>query len=301
MSVEEFGLSETAPHENPLVPNAKLRQIYTAMVEARVLDEHIAKLQRKAKGRHRLYSTSGQEAIRVTTAVELQSGDLVSDGQMTVTMDYLLGAKPSALLRDFISRSSGTKARTGTGAKGSITGRPLPWIEGGDDTSDRLKSAIGAALALKTLMQSNLVLAYVDAAEMPKKSWKPILAIAAELNLPIIFVVLPSRSKENGKGASVCAKARSAGVPGIPVDANDAVALYRVAQESFGRTRGGDGPVLIECISGRIKGQRTEEPDDPILQMKDFLTGRKVCDQEWANHVGDALHKAIARTIPAGA
>lgn len=298
--MEGFGLSETAPYENPLVPNAKLRQIYTAMVEARLLDEHIAKLQRKAKGRPQLYSTSGQEAIRVTTAIELQSGDLVSDGQMTVTMDYLLGAKPSALVRDF-SKSSGTKARTATGTKGSITGRQLPWIDDGDDTSDRLKSAVGAALALKALMQSKVVLAYVDAAEMPKKLWKPILAVAAKLNLPIIFVVLPRVNRKNGKGTSVCAKARSAGVPGIPVDANDAVALYRVAQESFGRTRGGDGPVLIECISGRIKGRRTDEPDDPILQMKDFLIGRKVCDEEWANHVGDALHKTIARTTPASA
>jgi len=294
-------LSETAPYENPLVPNAKLRQIYTAMVETRLLDEHIAKLQQKAKGPHRLYSTSGQEAVRVTTAIDLQSGDLVSADQMTVTMDYLLGAKPSALLQDFISKSSGTKARTATETKRLITGRLLPWIEGEDDTSDRLKSALGAALALKTLMQSKVVLVYVDAAEMPKKSWKPILAIAAKLNLPIIFVVLPRMGRKNGNAASVCAKARSAGVPGIPVDANDAVALYRVAQESFGRTRGGDGPVLIECISRRIKGQRTDEPDDPILQMKDFLIGRKVCDEDWANHVGDALHKAIARTVAAGA
>ena len=38
----EGWLSETGMYENPLVPNAKLRQMYVAMAEARVLDEHIA-------------------------------------------------------------------------------------------------------------------------------------------------------------------------------------------------------------------------------------------------------------------
>ncbi len=42
-------LSETEPQENPLVNNKKLRQMYLAMVEARILDEHVAKLQRRAQ------------------------------------------------------------------------------------------------------------------------------------------------------------------------------------------------------------------------------------------------------------
>ncbi len=45
----EGWLSETGKYENPLVPNAKLRQMYVAMAEARVLDEHIAALQKNAK------------------------------------------------------------------------------------------------------------------------------------------------------------------------------------------------------------------------------------------------------------
>lgn len=284
-------MSETAPHENPLVPNAKLRQIYTAMVEARLLDEYVARLQRKAKARHRLYSTFGQEAARVTMAVGLKSGDLISDVQINATMDFLLGARLHLLLRHIAAVVSGTKDRTTMQAKEATAPRQLPWTDDADDPVDRLKIAIGAAVALKMAARTNVVVAYVEQTEISKKDWKQILALAAKLNLPIIFVVLPGTDGKNTGAANVCAKARSAGIPGIPVDANDAVALYRVTQESLGRSRGGDGPVLIECVPLEAAGQRTEETDDSILRMKEFLIGRKVCDEAWANHAGDAFRK----------
>ncbi len=84
-------MSETGQHENPLVPNKKLRQMYVAMAEARVLDEHIVRLQKGVKGRRRLDSTRGQEACRVSTAIDLVAGDLVSDSQVGVVMDLLAG------------------------------------------------------------------------------------------------------------------------------------------------------------------------------------------------------------------
>ncbi|WP_348266366.1 thiamine pyrophosphate-dependent enzyme [Edaphobacter paludis] len=287
-------MSETAPHENPLVPNKKLRQIYTAMVEARLLDEHIAKLQRKAKSRHRLYSTSGQEACRVATALELNPGDLVSDLQVSATMDLLFGTSLAPLLRHVAAVVSGTQSRTTLLSEELTAKRQLPWT---DDASDRLKMALGAALAFKTLKQDNIVVAYTHHADLPKRSWNQVLALAAELSLPIIFVVLPEPDIKKSPATNICAKARSAGLPGIPVDVNDAVALYRVAQESIGRARGGDGAVLIECISYRPAGQRSNKIDDPILHMKNFMTGRQVCSEDWADHAGDTFRKNLAASI----
>lgn len=280
-----------AVHENPLVPNKKLRQIYTTMVEARLLDEHIAKLQRKAKARHRMYSTLGQEACRVATAIELNSGDLVSDTGINATMDLIFGAALTPLLRRITEVISGTQPRTTTLAKEAIAKRHLPWI---DDADDRLKLALGAAFALKTRMLNNIVVVYVRYTELPKRSWKEVLASAAGLGLPIIFVVLPEVENKNGGSTNICVKARSAGMPGIPVDINDAVALYRVAQESIGRARGGGGPILIECISLRSAGQRRNKIDNPILHMENFMTERKICTKAWTNRIGNAFLKKLA-------
>jgi TPP-dependent pyruvate/acetoin dehydrogenase alpha subunit len=279
-------------HENPLVPNAKLRQMYVAMAEARVLEEHVAGLQRRvkgAKGRRRLDSVRGQEACRVSTAIDLEPGDLVSDSQAGVVMDLLAGAKVSSLLKRVAELHSGKKAK-GLKSNGA-SARVLPWI---DDAGERLRMAMGAALSFKTLGRANVVVAYVRHSEVDKGVWRKVLELAGRLELPVIFVVLPAMKGERGDGmTNVSAKTARWGVPGIPVDAGDAVALYRVAQESLGRTRGGDGPVLIECVAYQTEGSGGDAVGDPLVQMKKFLLGRKVCTKAWLERASDGLRRRI--------
>ncbi len=276
-------LSQTVPHENPLVNNKKLRQMFVAMTEARCLDEHIARLQRRRKTRLRLDSIRGQEACRVSTAIDLVPGDLVSDSRGGAPMDLILGAPAGSLLKRLTVRDSDAKAH------GSVSEKQLPWIE---DVEDRLRIAMGAALAFKTLKRQNIVVAYVLAREASGGVWKRALTLAAKLDLPMIFVVLPEKA---GKRKDVSRKARSYGLPGIPVDASDAVALYRVSQESIGRTRGGDGPVVIECVAYRLKSKQGVSVLDPVAQMKEFLLARKVSNQTWMGRIEETFRKRLAK------
>jgi TPP-dependent pyruvate/acetoin dehydrogenase alpha subunit len=101
------------------------------------------------------------------------------------------------------------------------------------------------------------------------------------------------KGEKRGGVANLSAKTARWGVPGIPVDAGDAVALYRVAQESMGRTRGGDGPVLIECVEYRVEGKGGSDPVDPLIPMKEFLLSRKVCTKAWLKGAGDRLRRRI--------
>jgi acetoin:2,6-dichlorophenolindophenol oxidoreductase subunit alpha len=272
-------LSETKPHENPLIPNKKLRELFVAMVEMRLLDEHIAGLQRGVKAR-RLESTRGQEACRVSMAIDLVPGDLVSDAQVGVAMGLLAGVKVGALLRQVEADSSVTA---------NAAGRELPWIE---NVGDRLRMAMGAALSFKMLKRTNVVMAYVREGAVSNGMWRRVLTFASKFELPIIFVVLPGGAGKKSTRDEVgvlSAKARACGVPGIPVDSSDAVALYRVAQESLGRMRGGDGPVLVECVAFPVKGRRR----DSVVLMREFLLGRKVCSEAWLDAAGDRLARQI--------
>jgi TPP-dependent pyruvate/acetoin dehydrogenase alpha subunit len=283
-------LSETGLHENPLVPNKKLRQMYVAMVEARVLDEHITKLQKRVKGRRRLASTHGQEACRVSAAIDLGPGDLVSDSQIGVVMDLLAGERVGSLLKRVAEIHSGKKIKSVKAA--GVSARLLPWIE---DAGERLRMAMGAALSFKTLGQANVVVAYVRHGEVARREWRQVLGLASKLELPVIFVVLPAVKGEKRNGmADLSAKTARWGVPGIPVDDGDAVALYRVAQESMGRTRGGDGPVLIECVPCRVEGKGAAGSVDPVEEMAKFLLDRKVCTKAWLKSAGEGLRRRIA-------
>jgi acetoin:2,6-dichlorophenolindophenol oxidoreductase subunit alpha len=283
-------LSEAGLHENPLVPNKKLRQMYQAMVEARVLDEHIARMQKGLKACRKLNSTRGQEACRISTAIDLQPGDLVSDSHVEVTMDLLAGTKIDSLLKRVDAFHAG-KIDRATFSRDDASGRQLPWIE---DPVDQLKVAIGAALSFKTLKRENVVVAYARRDELAKWQWRRVLELVSKLDLPMIVVALPGAEKKNPTAKSLSSKARSWGLPGMPVDASDAVALYRVAQESMGRTRMGGGPVLIDCVTYKTKGEKADSHADPLLRMKDFLLGRKVCTETWLQNAGDSLRRRLS-------
>ncbi|WP_263365636.1 thiamine pyrophosphate-dependent enzyme [Edaphobacter bradus] len=284
------GVSKSEPDENPLIPNQKLRRIYTAMLEARQLDGHIAKLQRKLKPSQRFDSTFGQEACRVSTGLELRASDLISEAKPGPVTDLILGAKVSSLLKTFARKRTGARRSTSSTTQPEDRAQQLPAIE---DPEERLRVVIGAALVLKTHKRGSVVLAYVRRRELGSSTWKKILTLAAKLELPMIFVVLPgSLDKKSSAQMLLSAKASACGVPGIPVDSTDAVALYRVAQEALGRTRGGDGPVLIECLPYRLHGQTTAH-HDPLIQISKYLLDRRVCDQAWLDKVGKALQKQL--------
>jgi TPP-dependent pyruvate/acetoin dehydrogenase alpha subunit len=285
-------LSEAELHENPLVPNKKLRQMYLAMAEARVLDDHIVKLQRVSKRLRGLDSARGQEACRVSTAIDLEPGDLVSDSQPGFVMDLLAGEKAASLLERIAARSSGKKAKKASTSGAS--GRLLPWI---DDSGERLRMSMGAALSFKVLGRPHVVVAYVRRGSVSKGDWRRILSLASKLELPVIFVVLPStKRRETGNHENLSNEARRWGVPGIPVDAADAVALYRVAQESLGRSRGGDGPVLIECLEFLKKAKGRDMAADPLVLLADSLVRRNICTKAWLEKTGNGLRRRIEAT-----
>ncbi|WP_433964940.1 hypothetical protein [Tunturiibacter gelidiferens] len=144
-------MSDAGLYENPLVPNKKLLQMYGVMADARALDEHIAGLQKGVKGRRRLGSTRGEEACRVSIALDLLPGDLVSDSQPSVVMDLIAGAQSKAQIDSLLRRVAEFHEGKIDGAKLAREGalvRVLPWVE---DAGDRLRMAMGAALSFKTL------------------------------------------------------------------------------------------------------------------------------------------------------
>jgi TPP-dependent pyruvate/acetoin dehydrogenase alpha subunit len=250
------------PWENPLIPNKRLRQLYTAMAELRLLEEHIVALQRRARPASRLRLSPGEEAIRVSTALSLLPGDLTSDAAPGIATRFLRGAKLADIVHAaYLSVSKSKPAPT-----------ELPLAE---DAAARLHIALGASLASQK--KGRLVLAHVYPGELTTSEWKSLFRIAANCFAPVLFVALPASAATPGRLSEL---STASGVPGIPIDAADAVGLYRVVQESMLRIRAGGGPVLMECIPFRLPGKKMP-PSDPVLNMRASLTHRKIADDAW--------------------
>ncbi len=260
------------PGENPLVPHETLRQMYLKMLHARLLTKHLA-----GKAKTRLpASVHGQEACRASVAQGLVQGDLVADSQPGPLMSLMLGAKPSGLLQ-----------------KKPVTppSSLLPFLDAADD---RLNATLGAAFALKHLGRAGVAVVFVEQDEAGSKLWRRSLTVAAQQELPVLFIALAG-ARHDGR-ARLTAVAHASGSAGIAVDAADAIAFYRVVQESMIRLRTSGGPVLIEAIAFRPDTKSKTLSPDPVAVMRQCLIQRKAATKAWIKSAESAFRRQLSKT-----
>ena len=111
--------SETPAYENPLIPNARLRQIYLAMLRAQMLEKALpaARRTRAVAAVSQGYATgiAGLEACLASTSVDLGPHDLVSDALAGGVLDFLRGAavqrdRPELIVLDPPRAGAGAEA-----------------------------------------------------------------------------------------------------------------------------------------------------------------------------------------------
>jgi hypothetical protein len=234
-------------HENPLLPNAKLKELYALMQRARALSKAPATAPRF-------------EAILGATLMHVEPGDFVSPP---------LGALPAALLA-----AERTAAKSRKKPLPASPATPLP-------AHQRLATVAGVAQGLKLAGANRLAAFYTDAgaaSARTEEGWAEALTYAYRAELPLLFVcadVMDGPRVSNPKAISwptMSKLARSLRLPVLTVDGTDAVAVYRVMQESAHRARMGDGSAVIWCALPR---ERTDA-NDPVRKMRRYLTARNL-------------------------
>ncbi|HEY5861019.1 MAG TPA: thiamine pyrophosphate-dependent enzyme, partial [Actinomycetota bacterium] len=114
-------------------------------------------------------------------------------------------------------------------------------------------------------------------------------------------------------------RAEGYGFPGVRVDGNDVLAVYRATKEAADRARAGGGPTLIEALTYRIGAHSTaDDPSryrddtevevarafDPIARFRTWLTAGGTVDdatvESWEQEI-DAEVLAIREGVVAQA
>lgn len=281
------------PFENPLVPNARLKQILLAMHRVHAFDRALPLKQRSG--------VAGLEACLVAPAIDLGPGDLVSDALRGATLDFLRGT-PLHLALNPKARSLKNRVLADSGASS-----PLPWTPRHEE---RLWLALGATCALRSPARSRpgttqeperpACVCFLRRNQVSPATLVRAFQFADEQRLPVVFVALPAslqaRDSTPGPIGRLALRSR---VPAIAADRDDAVALYRVAQESLGRARAGGGPALIDCVAldqGRAAGA-TRDPRQtagPLSAIERYVLERKIVTSEWIARET----RAFARRLP---
>ena len=274
--------------ENPLMPDERLRQMYTAMVQVRMIEEHLLAKGSRARGQGEIATIRGEEAARAGTALSLEVGDLLSDCFAAPGMDLLLGASVAAVRRSAGRRGGSVKKDAEEGASHALR------LSISEDGEERVQMALGAAAALRVQGGGRALLVYVRAGEVGAKRWKRVLRRAGERELPVIFVVLPDAEGEGSPELGELARrARGWGVPGFPVDGTDAIGLYRVMQESLLRARTEGGPALIECVRFKVHGVKQQQREDPVERLGKLMLAKGAATPEWLQRTRSAFRRRL--------
>lgn len=229
-------------HENPLLPNARLKEMYALMQRCRLLAQQTRPTQPRL------------EAILAASMLHLEAGDVCLP---------LPGSRTSEVL---------SAERLADHADALHTPQP--------DTQ-AIHYAVGTALALKLQAARRYTLTYTptgSATARSQQGWQDSLAYAFSAQLPLVLLCADHAAKSPATNTNAITWpmmskfAKKLRLPVLTVDGADAVAVYRVMQESAHRARQGDGLAVIWCALPPVKDKSAAS--DPLRKMKAYLSVR---------------------------
>lgn len=280
-------------HSNPLISHDKLRELYSLMLKSRLVDERAQIFAKQECAKNIFQSSAGQEAIAAGAVIDLRPTDMLAPPPRNLILSYLKGVPLTAIFEQLHRISTGPKnwrsSKDGCGYAQLNVALPTSTV------AAQLKASVDFALASQRKKDDSIAMAFGGERSIPPNAWHEAMRTAGKRSLPIVFVHqkllvdLPSPSDHTNAGAA------SYGFPEIAVDGNDAVAVFRVAQEAVERARFDGGPTLIQAHTwpsfGTRKKDRTQhrapnkiehlESADPIAGMERYLISKGLFSEGW--------------------
>ncbi len=304
---------------------ALLVDLYVTMRRIRRAEETIAALYPEQEIRCPTHLSIGQEAGATGVCLALRPADTAVSTHRCHAHYIAKGGELRAMFAELYGRATGCCG--GKGGSMHLTAPEVGMLGASAIVAGSVPLALGAALAAKMAGTDEVAVAFFGDAAMEQGVTHESLALAALRRLPVLFVCennlyatsTPLRTRQ--AGADLAPRAAGHWLPGVTVDGNDVVAVYRAARTAVERARRGEGPTLLEVKTYRFRehvgpnydidlGYRTQaELDrwmarDPVgglarrLERAGILpaTRRAVVDAQIEAEVADAV--AFAKSSP---
>jgi TPP-dependent pyruvate/acetoin dehydrogenase alpha subunit len=288
-----------------------LRTLYSVMLKTRLLEEQVLALLRAGRIPGVSVPILGGEATEVGACIGLQPDDSFATTQPKLAT-HVVNDTP---LRQVFAQLFNIEEEY-LAAHPSHTAPSLKVVPQTATLAGQLNIATGVALALRQLEKSNVVVALADDGLAALGFWHEAASMAAQQRLPIVFNAENcAQTHTNGTSAmksdeDLRDRAEAYGIPGITVDGNDIVAVWRVTQESIHRARSGAGPTLIECrtwrwhaeVDGNSTGRnskllKTRKEHDPLHHMEHYMKKRGLWKQAWRDNLAAEYRASLAEAL----
>ena len=298
----------------PLGPEI-LKRLYSYMLKCRSVEEKARLLFKQGKFAGNYYAAVGQEATEVGCSIDLEKEDTVAPSHRDFIANIMKGTPLKLMFAQLYARKSSPDQ--GRSSPAHCGYAPLNIITPASTIAAQLNIGTGVALAYKMQKKPNIVLAFSGDGSTSLGFWHEALNFAGVHKLPIVYVVQNNlwaesvSTKLQTAVEDLSVKAQAYGFPGITVDGNDVVAVYRVAREAIHRAREGEGPTLIECKTYRWYGHSEIDPakyrtpeeveywksKDPIPAMERYLQQRGLWSDEWKQQLVQEFNREIDEAV----
>ncbi|MBU5443007.1 thiamine pyrophosphate-dependent dehydrogenase E1 component subunit alpha [Paenibacillus sp. MSJ-34] len=268
-------------HEQLGLTDEQVIEMYKYMLLARKFDERTLLLQRAGKINFHV-SGIGQECAQVAAAFAL---DREHDYFLPYYRDYGFVLSVGMTVRELML-SVFAKAEDPNSAGRQMPGhfgcKRLRIVTGSSPVTTQLPHAVGFALAAKMKKQNFVSFVTFGEGSSNQGDFHEGCNFAGVQKLPVVImcennqyaISVPLHKQVSGK---ISDRALGYGFPGVRVDGNDTLEVYRVVKEARERALRGEGPTLIEAMMYRLSPHSTSD-NDLVYRTKEEVDSYRAKD-----------------------
>ncbi len=289
----------------PRVKKDVLKRMYRAILMTRHFDDRCMKLQRTGKIGFSIPNL-GIEAVSAGAAAALDPAkDWIAPSYRDFAMAFFHGVPAEALMDTQFGNAEDNNL--GRQMPVHFTFRePIPFLSISSPIGTHLPQAVGIALAMRKRGEDGVCLTSFGDGGTSSLGFHSGLNFAGVLSAPVVFLcqnnqwAISCPLDKQTASESIAAKGEAYGIPGVRVDGNDVLAVYKAVREAVDRARLGEGPTLIEAVTMRMGGHSTsDDPSryvpaelleewrekDPLVRFRAYLLAKGVIDEAEAERL----------------
>jgi 2-oxoisovalerate dehydrogenase E1 component alpha subunit len=300
-------------HEALGLSDEQVIQMYETMLMARRIDERMWLLNRSGKIPF-VISCQGQEAAQVGAAFALdREKDYAFPYYRDLGVVLAFGMTPKELMLSGFAKAEDPNSG-GRQMPGHFGQKKNRIVTGSSPVTTQVPHAVGVALAGKMEKKDLVTFVTFGEGSSNQGDFHEGANFAGVHKLPVIFMC------ENNKYAisvplekqlaceKVSDRAIGYGMPGVTVDGNDPLEVYKAVKEAADRGRRGEGPSLIEAVSYRLTAHSSDDDDrtyrspdevaeaktkDSIITFGAYLKEVGVMDDQLEKEINDRVMKEV--------
>jgi pyruvate dehydrogenase E1 component alpha subunit len=235
-----------------------LLDLYHTMVRIRLFESRVRDLAMANEIPGFVHVSIGEEASATGTCAAMRPTDRITSTHRGHGHLIAKGGRVAQMMAEIYGKRTGYCK--GKGGSMHIVDFALGILGANGIVGAGLPIATGSALAAEVSGRDDVTACFFGDGASNEGTFHESLNLAAVWKLPVVFVC-----ENNGFGEftpmqtvtsvkDIAVRAQAYGIPGIIVDGNDVLEVYRYASEAVARARAGEGPTLLECKTYRWEG-----------------------------------------------